>query len=184
MSRLRRRALIGAASEGGPPPSGTWVAYSSFGVNGDSGITDNSTIRQGFRAEHVVACTKVRVTLQASSASPMQIGKIAVGIRAATGDIYDYASAPVVGSFSGSAGVTIPAGGSIVSDPMDITVASGDALVIGIYMVAGRTFYGNYYDGAYKMGSGDEVETVDASGYTVTSSNHFAITKIEYFVPD
>lgn len=163
--------------------SGTWVPYTVQAVNNNSGITDNSTIRQVIPSSGVTACTKVRVTLRSANNSTMQVGKIAVGIKAASGDVYDYASAPAVGSFSGSAGVIIPANGAVTSDPINLVVTAGQALVVGVYMIAGRTFFGNAANGAYKMGSGDESEIVNASGYSVTSSNGFAVTKIEFFVP-
>lgn len=172
------------ANGGGAPPSGTWVPYFVQSVGSNSGISSNSMIRQVIPIAGVTPCTKVRVTLHAASTSSFQVGKIAVGIKAASGDVYDYAAAPVVGSFSGSAGVTIPASSEVVSDPIDIVVTSGQTIVVGIYVVAGLTFYSNAANGAYKLGSGDETEVVNASGYTVTTSNGFAITKIEFFVPD
>lgn len=170
--------LLGA----GTPPSGTWIPYAVQSVNADSGIPGNSTIRQVIPSAGVLACSKVRITILAASASSMTIGELAVGFQAGAGDFYDYASAPTAGLFSGSAGTVISAGGSVVSDAITFPIGSPAALVVGIYMSSGLTFYGNASDGAFLSGSND-VSTIDASGYTTFSSNGFAVSQIEFLVP-
>ncbi|KAF1706299.1 hypothetical protein CSC73_16475 [Pseudoxanthomonas sacheonensis] len=114
----------------------------------------------------------------------MVVGAITVGQQAASGNFYDFATTPETGAFSGSAGVTIPANDERVTDAIDLVVGSGDVLVVAIYMVSGRTFYGNAANGAFLGSGGNDVATVDASGYSEFASNGFAVIKIECFVPD
>lgn len=167
----------------GPPPSGTWVPYTVQAVIGESGIPDDSTIRQVIPSAGLTPCTKVRATIRSSPVTGMVIGAVAVGIQATSGNFYDFASTPLAATFSGSAGITLPAGSEGVAEA-DLIVGSGDQVVVAVYMVSGRTFYGNAANGAFLSGGGNDTATVDASGYSEFSGNGFAVTKIECFVPD
>jgi hypothetical protein len=178
--------FFAAAANGGsgPPPSGTWVPFIVQAVNAESGIPDDSTIRQVIPSGSLTPCTKVRVTVRSSPDNAMVVGAITVGQQAASGNFYDFAATPLAGAFSGSPGITIPANDERVTDAIDLVVSSGELLVVAIYMVSGRTFYGNASNGAFLGSGGNDVATVDASGYSEFPSNGFAVIKIECFVPD
>lgn len=134
--------------------------------------------------------SRIRLTFKAAAAGTFAITKCYIGVQASSGDVYDFANAPTQVTFSGgSAGFSISTGATIVSDELafeiDTSVAPG---VVIAYQISGTdddmaaataSFGGANYAPYYK--AGDDVTTVNASGYTSLSASrdNLGVLKIE-----
>lgn len=125
----------------------------------------------------------VGVTFAGGSVEGFQISAAYIGHAAAAGDSYDFESTPAQLSFSGSAGVTIAAGGtakgtaSFVIDPAkallisyNIASNSNDTL----RQLAALTGWTTYYKGAAA-----EASTVNKSGYSTATPAVLGVSEID-----
>jgi hypothetical protein len=72
--------------------------------------------------------------LAGSSGEPLDIGDVTV---AAAGTGAAVTGTPVQATFGGSGSVTIPEGGDVYSDPVDMSVTPGEQLAVSIYLANG-----------------------------------------------
>lgn len=100
---------------------GTWAAVPTTVPPGPPTVLDDQTVRH-------VAHTSI-------GGDQLRIGEVRVGLRAGSGastDVVRGTSRRV--TFSGQAGISIPAGAPAVSDPVRLGVPDGGDLVISIYL--------------------------------------------------
>lgn len=134
------------------------------------------------------AATQVRLTLNANS-SGVTIDQMALGLPAASGDLYDFAATPQIVTVGGLAAFTIPADGTVVTDPVTITVPASGGLLLAFHKSAGGVKWAHNSDGVpwklYFLATGtSDVMTVNASGYTENGSTPpFFVKRVECFAP-
>lgn len=152
---------------------------------GASGLTLRQTIdgdtltREGDR---------VKVSFKAYTGT-FQVDKAYIGKRASSGDLYDFASAPVQLTFNGgSAGFTISSSATITSDIATFEFDSDDDIIIAFHIANSTNDSFASHNAAsptvnlrgyYKQGA-DDTATVNATGYTaLTGHNLNAVYKVE-----
>lgn len=135
--------------------------------------------------------TKARVRVKAGSAGDVNIGNLYLGEQATTGNAYDMKSspAPVQLKVGGSGSFTIPAGTSVDTDAVDLTIDETKSYVIAAYF--NSTAYPAYRTGfpssvgAYILSGTDEAgSAVASSGYIVqTAGTVILLDRIQSAVP-
>jgi lysophospholipase L1-like esterase len=112
--------------------SGRWIT--AWGVpQYGLGMTpiSNATVRMIARV--TIPGESIRIRLDNTyGTSPVAIGKAYVGWRMRGGTIFPGSNRPV--SFNGSATVTVPAGGSVESDPVQMQVRAMQDLAVSLYI--------------------------------------------------
>ena len=136
----------------------------------------NITVRQRIDAAGLANFGRrfARVTIEAHPTEAFQVGAAYIGLKAAAGDAYDFASTPVPLLWDGGAtGTTITAGTTKVSAPAAITIpAAAAGVIVSVFVVnnaaadstRGKTTQANCFP-YYKVG-GNDAATVNATGYT------------------
>lgn len=166
---------------------GSWVTTSDFVMAGRSSGWANYTLRQVTPSSAVVSGSKIRVTFRgASSGANLVVAAAYVGIMAASGDTYDYASTPTQITVSGSPGFSVPINTDVLSDEIPFAMSSGQRLVFGVNCTSGDMgiMTPGSSDWIKYEKSGADAATVDASGYTsITPNGLFLVRKIEVWVP-
>lgn len=128
-----------------------------------------------------VAGTKLRFTMKAASTA-LQIGGMTVG-RKGTGNV-DFASAPATVTFSGAAGVTVAANGSVVSDVVSFSHDGVFPLVVAVHFT-GNVWLANSsanmpgWQTYYRPGAGGSLTSLTADQTTAWSNHGLSIDKIE-----
>jgi hypothetical protein len=154
------------------------VSFQSAAFNYDDPGWSGFTIRVAIHAADIVyGGSSLRLTLKAASGAGMTIGKVYVGVRSGS---YGFASAPVQALFGGSAGVSVAANNSVVSDACLLTFAETDDLLVSIYFSGSATIGGiagppdnTWYE------SGDDAATQSPTGYSAYFLNRAAVFTIE-----
>jgi len=139
------------------------------------GPWDNQTLRMVARIS--AGGTSIRIRLADTlSSQAAQIGHVTVGTQMNGGTTVQ--QTPTTVTFGGAQAVTIPAGGTVASDPVSFTVAANTRLLVSIYIAAGaqlaqapRHDLGN--DTEYNHSGGD----VSSSQYYPTT-NTFTFTTL------
>lgn len=171
------------------PP--TWLTVFSQTLNSSAyDAVHTFTIRSVFTSSAltgVVSATKIRITLQSNANGGFGCDEVFIGQQAGSGDPYDYASTPTRITFSGSNGFSIAgASSTLLSDEITFPFAASTNYVIAMDVVATAggghpgslaTFSGAT---AYDV-SGNDAQTVNASGYTTRTQNVIGVSKIEIF---
>lgn len=154
--------------------------------------TNNSTGWSGYTLRVVtppatVGGTSVKVTFSAASGSGpniMQVGAVYVGLKAGTGDAYDFESTPVQAFFSGAPGITTNANAVVETDEVALDVPAGASVVVAVYFSGSTALrsttlpagWGSFYQ------SGNSAATVNPSGYT-SGSSVYGMTKVAMTSP-
>jgi len=98
------------------------------------GPWDNQTLRMVARIS--TGGTSIRIRLADTfSSQAAQIGHVTVGTQMNGGSTLE--TVPTTVTFGGAQAVTIPAGGTVASDPVPFTVAANTRLLVSIYIAAG-----------------------------------------------
>jgi hypothetical protein len=130
--------------------------------------------------------SKIRITFLADAARTWVVDEVYFNHAATSGDAYDYIGTPTQMTFSGgSAGFSLTAGQSILSDEITFAFDKTKAFVIAMDWVntgshgcatntsaSGWTTYEKV---------GDDAQTVDATGYTSHATTIAGVLKIEVF---
>lgn len=178
-----RGLLLGAGGGG----AGSWVTANSWTPSTTNPGWSGYTMRQRFDTSIMLAGSRIRLTFEGRASATLTMGNVQCQKQAASGDVFDYASAPIQVLFGGNPGFVLSGATTIVSDDIILATAP-DSIVVGMYfsgasdLAAGGNVsgYGNYY----KLGN--DTTTIDASGYTQTGGvpgSRLVITKVEVFQP-
>ncbi|MGC8495045.1 MAG: choice-of-anchor Q domain-containing protein, partial [Syntrophobacteraceae bacterium] len=92
-----------------------------------------------------------------------------IGQKAASGDAWAFQSTPAQFKFSGATTVTIPANGSVTSDPLTFAYSAANAYIVSIGYSSYSVNYGagiNYGASYGKAGDYANAGTLDPSGYS------------------
>lgn len=151
-------------------------------MNATSGTWGGYTLRNVIPVSALAAGYKVRLTLTAPAGNNIVISNAYLQTQAASGDPYDYSTTPIQVFFSGVAGVTIPAGGSVVTDEVIVGVSGSTPIVFAAYFTTaaslrtatGSTGFASYY------WAGNNTTTVNQSGGSSIGTNISAlVSKVE-----
>jgi lysophospholipase L1-like esterase len=114
------------------PASGKWITAwgTSQQALGPATVT-NATVRMMARV--TIAGESVRIRLDNTyGTSPLAIGKASLGQRIRGAVLASGASRPIL--FNGSPSVTVPAGGSVRSDPVSMKVTARQDLAVSLHI--------------------------------------------------
>ena len=129
--------------------------------------------------------SKLRITFGTYSTITWSVTTVRIGLKAASGDNYDFDSTPGVVTAGGSGSFAVA--GDVVSDEINGAFTAGDRYIVALHfpnpttlamagspLAAGSVFYK----------SGDDTATVDATGYTATASQApRCIKRVEIWSP-
>lgn len=171
----------------------TAVAGGSWATTANITHTANVTNWAGFTMRQIIpesglaAGSRVRLTLSGpSTGSSLVIASAYFGRQSVSGGTHAYDTTPVQILFSGSAGATVPVGGTVLTDDIVISVGAGQRCVLGVNCTLGDMPDSGVLTGwfAYEK-AGADAATVSASGYTQTGiiNRALLIKMIEVFSP-
>ncbi len=131
---------------------------------------------------------RLRITLSnAFGTAPLVVGAAQVAMRGRESAI-DLKTARTL-RFSGSAATTIPPGAAIISDPVDLTFATGTDLAVDLYVPSDTAASGSpvtMHTGAfqtnYVSGTGNFVGT-DPFPIAATTASWFLLARVEVVAP-
>jgi hypothetical protein len=130
-------------SDAGLASGHTWTAAWASPTEGafappsrDGASFSDQTFRITMRASAGGSAVRLRLSddlgwLAGKSGRPLDIGDVTV---AAQGTGASVTGKPVATTFDGSRSVTIPEGGDVYSDPVDLAVTPGESLTVSIYL--------------------------------------------------
>jgi 6-phosphogluconolactonase (cycloisomerase 2 family) len=170
--------------------SATFSTAFSETLSTTAGVAFNGhTIRQAIDDSVLTrGGSRIRITFQAAAVGTFAITKCYIGKRSFSGDVYDFNSAPTQVTFNGgSAGFSISTGATITSDEIAFNLEQNGNYLIA-YRISGTNddmaaaddaLAGTLYAPYYK--AGDDVTTINASGYTslAATKDNLGIQKIE-----
>jgi lysophospholipase L1-like esterase len=141
------------------------------------------TLRQVVRTS--TQGTRVRIRLSnLFGTQPLTVGAAHVGLSAGAARVTAGSDRPL--RFGGRPGVTIAAGGSALSDPVDLTVAALQPLAVSLYLpapVAVSTVHGFGLQTAYLQAPGDATGAADFPSNARDDSRYF-LSDVEVLGPD
>ncbi len=141
------------------------------------------TLRQVVRTS--TGGTRVRIRLSnLFGTQPLTVGAAHVGLSAGDARVAAGSDRPLL--FGGRPGVMIAAGGSALSDPVDLTVAALQPLAVSLYLpapVAVSTLHGFGLRTAYLQAPGDATGSADFPSKARDDSRYF-LTDVEVLGPD
>jgi hypothetical protein len=160
------------------PVALSWQAATLDGLTTENASWANYTLRQSILSALIPAAfTQVRFSVRGGIAEGITITNAYIGIRGA--GAYDFAATPTPVLWGGSASKLAAIGTTEMCDPVTLTRAAGEDIVIAFFMGAGTgandTFFffgtgsARNYSAKYKSG-GNDAATLVASGYSATSS--------------
>jgi len=164
-----------------------WDVIAAAALVSNDGGWGGYTLRQRINAANITfnAGASTRITFASSpSVGAMNIAAAYVGVGAASGDTYDFASAPVPLLFGGASSIAVPQGTEVTSDAAAFSPVPGSNLVVSMYFsspsslksTSAATGWANFYK------FGNDASTVNASGYSVWTAAS-AVRQIEVLAP-
>jgi lysophospholipase L1-like esterase len=162
---------------GKPEPQhmvGSWSAAS----NGVTTAVGGQTVRMVVRAS--IGGSAVRVHLSnAFGRAPVTFENVHLGRHASGAQVRAGTNHEV--TFGGRASVTVPAGGSVWSDPLDEGVTSGEDVAVSVYVpdyVRGVTGHDRAYATTYMSGPGNHAGDESADTFTYVSNQWFFVDRL------
>lgn len=138
------------------------------------GSTSNSTVRD--IAQIPVSGTSIEIRLSNGwSSTPTTFGAVTVGAEQSGAGIVSGSIVPV--TFGGGRSVTVPANGSVTSDPVAITVQAGESLAVNVSVPGSATVSVHYCCAgqidsyATTNGGGDQTANPSAASFTLADGN-------------
>ncbi|SDU39416.1 SGNH/GDSL hydrolase family protein [Jiangella alkaliphila] len=159
---------------------GTWATAVARPQNGQAltGFTD-TTLRQRLHVSVGGSQVRLRVT-NVYGTQPLVVQAATLGLPgAAPGDVDPATLRPV--TFSGDAGVTIPAGAELVSDPVVLRIADDSDVLVSLY-VPGPTGPATYHSAAYSTGwvaTGDQTTAPSVSSFPQATSSFWFLDGLD-----
>jgi len=172
----------GTAAPQPAPASERWVTAwgtSQSGLGTDA--MSNTTVRMMARVTVSGQAVRIRVD-NTFGTSPLVIGKAYVGYRIQGAAVAPGSNRPV--SFNKSAGVTIPAGRSVTSDPVPMNVLAQQDLAVSLHL-PGAGVRPSQHGGAQVTsylaanGAGDVAAEESAKPFTATTTSMFWLKSID-----
>ncbi len=170
------------------PAHSRWLA--SWGAAPQAASAYDSPSLRGFADQTIREITllssdgaAVRIHLSnAYGRRPLIIGKASVAIAGSFGHL---ATSPRPLTFHGEGYVSIPVGGSVVSDPVVMSVHALERLAVSLYLPESTgvlTYHGTAEQSAF-VGAGDAVSRSDASWSTERLTSWYLLTGVDTLSP-
>lgn len=165
--------------------SGSWVTAIALSSSGNSNGWGGYTLRSVIPASDLIAGSKLRLILRgASSGTDLAVSKAYIGLQAASGDAYDFATAPVQVLVGGSGSFSVPTGATVTSDEILLSIDGTKNLVLAVACTAGDMATHSRTDWMKYEKAGSDAATVDTSGYSPPTSHYsYLVSKVEVYVP-
>ena len=157
------------------PESGAWRGTWSTAQHTGYPVADRADMTVRMPVRTTVAGSKARIRLtNAFSLSPVRFGAATVALRGAGAALVP-GTAHVV-TFDGRPEVTIPAGGEMVSDPVEMTVPAQSDLVVSLYLAGKLTHVSQHGLGLQTVywtapGAGDRSRDIDGASFSTVASS-------------
>src|SRR6185369_1362833 len=172
----------GTAARQAAPTSERWVTAWGTSQSGlGTGAVSNTTVRMIARV--TISGQAVRIRLDNTfGSSPLVIGKAYVGHRIQGAAVAPGSNRPI--TFNQSAGVTIPVGGSVTSDPVPMNVLAQQDLAVSLH-IPGADVRSSQHGGAQVTsylapnGTGDVASEDAAKPFTGTTTSMFWLKAID-----
>ncbi len=146
----------------------------------------NYTVRQIINSSAIskTGLSSVKLVIYAHSAAAFTIAKMYIGEQAASGDVYDFASAPTAVLFSGNASTgAVSAGSSITSDAVAYVIPASKNIIVSFYFAANDGNFkrnGSYASGEWwSKASVDEAATANVTGYSQVALDLVGLMRID-----
>jgi hypothetical protein len=167
--------------------TGAWQAPTETVYPPASGSWDDQTVRTVVRP--TLGGSTLRVTLSnEQNTAPLKLGAVTV---APEGTGAAASAAPIALTFGGAAGVTIPAGGEAISDPLTLTstdsfssITAGESLLLSYEItstsladISGHSDTATSYDTA--SGSGNHTGDTAATSFASLGSYAYLVTGLD-----
>jgi lysophospholipase L1-like esterase len=156
-----------------------WVGgWAAALTNGGISITGR-TVRMVVTNTVPGAAVRVRLS-DLDGASPLRIGAVDIAVQADGGDAVPGSSLPV--TFSGSAAATIPAGTEVTSDPIAMTVAAQENLLVSIYLPGDAglsSWHNDAHELTYESEPGNFAAEDDTVGYTTAREGWYYLEGLD-----
>ncbi|WP_084022590.1 LamG-like jellyroll fold domain-containing protein [Amycolatopsis thermoflava] len=197
-------AMAPRPASGGPIPAGASGWLGSWAAPVDAAVVPpggagfgNQTIRMIVRPNETGAKARIRLSnTGAGMASPPQLTTATVTIDAATiaaqagttGSGAGTLAAPVSLTFAGNTSVTLPAGGEVLSDPVDFPATTGGSgnLVVSLHLpnpVPQAPVHTAANAPTY-LANGNTTTDTSGTPYTTTLTSDFYLTGLEVTTTD
>lgn len=147
-------------------------------VTSFSGYTVLTKIR---RQENLVGGSRVRVRLRAPNGADVTLTAVYFGECATSGNAYDFSTTPTQLTFGGSASVTIPAKGIVVSDPIvfDFNAARHHIVAANVSSGTLRRFSSpagtRHVLSYYKAATSEAGTAAKSTGYTAVADTAYTV---------
>jgi lysophospholipase L1-like esterase len=166
-----------AASDGG------WRTAWSSAPDSAGPALPAQTLRQVVRTSAGGTRVRIRVS-NLYGTQPLTVGAARVGLSAGDARVAAGSDRPLL--FDGRPAVTIAAGGSALSDPVDLAVAALQPLAVSLYLpapVAVSTIHGFALRVAYLKAPGDATGAAELPS-TATDDSRYFLSDVEVLGPD
>ncbi len=177
---LHNLSTSGGFTNAGMTVSSSTIASKS--LSGNLGGISSQTIRQLISSSvlQTTGTGPVRVTFGAGSGGA-SLSSAYIGMAAASGDAYDFASTPVQIKFSGATSKSFSTDQSITSDPVILNVESGKNLLISFYLTSGNVNFENYADvnRDIYVKAANETATVNVTGYSNYDGSTWFVERVD-----
>lgn len=164
-------------------PASFWQVVFEPGSVSSTASTAANTHRNRIPASLIMAGTKVRITYRGNT----NIARAFIGVKAASGDAYDFAATPTQIFFGGNPGINIGTGLDELSDEIDFVQDGTQDLILSIEKSGGTNLRNLALTGASRWllsdGTGTDGATVDTTGYTETINSVRVSVKFEVYGP-
>jgi lysophospholipase L1-like esterase len=170
---IGRSPAAGSSSQADSPQGGRVSAWSpSMTIGGPN--FDDQTIRMV--AHSTVDGGALRIHLSNLRGTiPLAVGDATVGAQAGQATAVAGSLRPV--TFSHRRSVTVPAGGEVVSDPVDMSVKADQSVLVSVYLphaTSSATWHSDAFDTSYLSVPGDHTgEAADGSYVTARTSWYY-----------
>jgi hypothetical protein len=161
--------------------TGAWASPSEGAyapLPGDGSAFSDQTFRIAMQASAGGSSVRLRLSddlgwLAGTSSEPLDIGDVTVAEQDTGASV---TGTPVRATFGGSDTVTIPEGGDVYTDPVDLTVTPGEYLTVSIYLsnsvpyLVQHSMCSACAEYISASGSGDETSSTTGSGFSGTGT--------------
>lgn len=183
-SRERQRGFIMAPYRFGGGGGGTmWTQTAIWTLTSNSSNWSGYTLRQFIPTSGLANGYKIRLTLTAPPGNSVTVSAAYLQTSGTTPTVYSYSGTPIQVTFSGSTSVTIPAGGSVVTDEIVIGVSTSVGMVFGAnisatanmrYLPSGATGWSGWF------AFGARANVVSETAYSSLGASSVAlVSKVE-----
>ncbi|MFE0631028.1 SGNH/GDSL hydrolase family protein [Streptomyces sp. NPDC058864] len=178
--------LPGVPNQAAPAASGTWVGtWSTSPAGGEPNVPDGYA---GWSIRNVVHTsvggTSARIHLSnLFGRTPLLVGRATVAVAAAPGSPAAARGTMRSLTFGGRTSVRIPAGGDLVSDPVQLAVPQAADLLVTIYTprASGPVTYHPWARQTSFMAYGERAARTDGAAYTTRTPYWRYVTGVDVF---